>query len=80
MKFFVLPRLGGGGDCARTLVEGSAGGFEPPFPPSGAKRKPIFRTMMETELRLGICMASASEIWLDVVSQPFCRSLFQHGS
>ena len=28
-----------GGDCARTLVESSAGGYEPPFPVNGAKRR-----------------------------------------
>lgn len=38
IKFFVLPRLGGGGDCARTLVESSAGGYEPPFPVTGPTR------------------------------------------
>lgn len=50
IKFFVLPRLGGGGDCARTLVESSAGGYEPPFPVTGPTRKPIFRNMMQNEL------------------------------
>lgn len=50
IKFFVLPRLGGGGDCARTLVESSAGGYEPPFPVTGPTRKPIFRNMMQNDL------------------------------
>eukprot|EP00435_Cladocopium_sp_Y103_P049974 s327_g15.t1 len=45
VKFFVLPRLGGGGDCARTLVESSAGGYEPPFPVTGPTRIPGCRVV-----------------------------------
>jgi len=52
IKFSVLPQLGGGGDCARTLVESSAGGYEPPFPVNGANRKPVFRNMMQNELSI----------------------------
>ncbi|CAK9086034.1 unnamed protein product [Durusdinium trenchii] len=64
IKFFVLPRLGGGGDCARTLVEGSAGAFEPPFQVSGALRKPIFRNMMQNELELLGFGALMSDMYL----------------
>eukprot|EP00913_Durusdinium_trenchii_P005497 g5123.t1 len=64
IKFFVLPRLGGGGDCARTLVEGSAGAFEPPFQVSGALRKPIFRNMIQNELELLGFGALMSDMYL----------------
>ncbi|CAJ1364784.1 unnamed protein product [Effrenium voratum] len=52
IKFHLLPRLGGGGDCSMTLVEASAGGYSPPFPLTGPNRKPTFRNMMQNELAL----------------------------
>ncbi|CAE7313084.1 unnamed protein product [Symbiodinium sp. CCMP2592] len=64
VKFWVLPRMGGGGDCAMTLVEAAAGGFIPPFPLSGPDRKPTFRNMMQNQLALIMDSGIMSDMYL----------------
>ncbi|CAE7211752.1 unnamed protein product [Symbiodinium natans] len=64
IKFWVLPRLGGGGDCAMTLVEAAAGGFAPPFPLSGPDKKPLFRNMMQNQLSRIMDTSIMSDMYL----------------
>mmetsp|Transcript_53410 Transcript_53410/g.124350 ORF Transcript_53410/g.124350 Transcript_53410/m.124350 type:complete len:756 (-) Transcript_53410:196-2463(-) len=64
IKFWVLPRIGGGGDCAMTLVEAAAGGYLPPFPATGASRKPTFRNMLQNQLALITNSAIMSDMFV----------------
>lgn len=49
VPFRILPPLGWGGECARSLVEASKGGAEPPW--NSVKTRPVFRTMFEKNLQ-----------------------------
>lgn len=49
IPFRMLPPLGWGGECARSLVESSNGGAEPPW--NDVKTKPLFRTMFEKNVQ-----------------------------
>lgn len=71
IPFRLLPPLGWGGECARSLVEASKGGGEPPW--NAEKTKPLFRTMFEKNLQELLPGTSAAS-WLVRLWRLTCES------